>query len=685
MDPSATDPLVGHVVDGRYEVHARIATGGMATVYLAVDRRLEREVALKVLHPHLADTTTGDFVSRFRREARTVARLVHPGLVQIFDQGVDGTTTYLAMEYVEGTTLRQLLIDHGALPLGESLNVVERLLEALATAHHAGLVHRDVKPENVLLGTDGRIKLADFGLARAVTEMTSGSSVVMGTAAYLAPELISVGTADARTDVYAIGVLLYEVLTGCQPFFGPSPVQVAFMHVHNDIPLPSDQAAWMPAEMDELVRALAARDPSNRPADAATALAMVKHLRNRLDADMLARTVTYADHPPPRAPEQITPISGREPAEVATPQVGLAPATFAPTPTFAPPTAFAPPPPDPTHASAAGLIPGFGPLAPEPGPASQTYQPSYLHPGQPTEPEPLSEESRRNLMIMAIGLVILMLFSIGGLGVWYFGKGPGGQATVPDVVGMSQADAEAKVRKANLDPDVKMAFDRTVPEGKVISTDPPKGKRMSRGSQVTVMVSKGPDYVELPDIAGMSVAGATDALTKEGLVVAPTTTEDYHDSVERGAVMGITLPGDKAIRGDTVTIVVSKGPAPVTVPYVVGMGETEAAEALAEVGLKMSSTDSPSDRPVGEVLSQSPEDGVEAHRGDTIEVTVSNGVQLIPVPDVTFMTSDRAVTELSRAGFVGVVQGRDRGLIMSQDPPGGSMRAPGSIVNLFSL
>jgi len=658
----------------------------MATVYLAIDRRLEREVALKVLHPHLADTTTGDFVSRFRREARTVAKLVHPGLVQVFDQGVDGTTMYLAMEYVDGTTLRQLLIDHGALPLGEALSLVEKLLEALATAHHAGLVHRDVKPENVLLGTDGRIKLADFGLARAVTEMTSGSSVVMGTAAYLAPELISVGTADARTDVYAIGVLLYEVLTGCQPFFGPSPVQVAFLHVHNDIPLPSDTAAWMPAEMDELVRALAARDPSNRPADAATALAMVKHLRSRLDAEMLGRVVIYDDDAPPqRAPEQITPISARLPAAL---DPGLPPG----------PPPGPPPAADPGYSPAASLIPGFGPAPPGPplavpppapsagGPPGGYQQPPSFQAGPPTAlAEPLSEESRRNLMIMAIGTVLLLMFVFGGTAVWWFGRGPGGQATVPDVVGMTQTAAETKVRKANLDPDVKETFDRKVPEGKVISTDPPKGKRLSRGSQVTIMVSKGPDYVQLPTLAGMTVADATEALENEGLKVAGANQEDYHDSVMAGAVIGVVAADDKTIRGDTVTIVVSKGPAPVSVPDVVGMTETEAAAALAEVGLKMASTETSSERRAGEVLRQTPEPGSEGHRGDTIEVSVSNGIRLVPVPDVTFMSVDSAMSELARAGFVGKVDGRDGGLVVGQNPSGGAMRAPGTVITLYSI
>src|SRR5919107_5558639 len=264
-----SDPLVGHLVDGRYEVVSRIARGGMATVYLAVDRRLDREVALKVMHPHLAEGSSGAaFVARFRREARAAARLTHPGLVGVYDQGVDGDTSYLTLEYVDGTNLRRHLGEQGALTVGEAFSILERVLDALAAAHRTGLVHRDVKPENVLLASDGRVKVADFGLARAVTEVTSTTTgTVLGTVAYLAPELVARGVSDTRTDVYAVGVLLYEMLTGRQPFTGETPIQVAFQHVNLDIPGPSRLVPWLPQEVDELVGALAARDPADRPAD----------------------------------------------------------------------------------------------------------------------------------------------------------------------------------------------------------------------------------------------------------------------------------------------------------------------------------------------------------------------------------------------------------------------------------
>ena len=678
-----TDPLVGHVVDGRYEVCARIASGGMATVYLAVDRRLERQVALKVLHPHLADTETGDFVDRFRREAKTVARLVHPGLVQVFDQGVDGGTTYLVMEYVDGTNLRQVLVDRRTLPLGEALSIVEQVLEALAAAHRAGLVHRDVKPENVLIATDGRIKLADFGLARAVSEASTGSSTVMGTAAYLAPELISAGTADARTDVYAVGVLLYEMLTGCQPFSGTSPVHVAFQHVNNEIPAPSDLVPWMPAEVDDLVRALAARDPADRPTDAAAALTLVKHLRATLDPATLARSADPPVRTPSGSPTEAGPDSRRD-STVALPLglgLGLAPAPgTAPGP--APGPAFGPPP---------GTAPYDGPPY---APASAAVA--------PVEPPP---DHRRHtaLVWLLVGVVVLLV--LGGVGgVWWFGQGPGARTTVPAVVGKSQADAEAALRASHLEPHVTQTFDRTVPAGEVISSDPAKGTRLKRDAAVTIVVSQGPDWVQVPDgLVGASVDDAAAALAAAGLVSADPPGEDYDDTVPAGTVLRATLPdgsdaaaGSQAVRGDTVTLVVSKGPAPVTMPDLVGRSLSDVAAELQADALTATSTTEQSDTvPAGQIIRQDPQAGDTVHRGDTVTVVVSSGPPPPPdppvdvkvkVPYVVGMSTDQATQTLHNAGLeVSVVKsGRpvSSHRIIWQDPVAGTQRSQGTVVTI---
>jgi serine/threonine protein kinase len=280
------DPLIGRLVDGRYAVEARIARGGMATVYLALDRRLEREVALKVMHAHLADDP--QFTARFIREARAAARLPYPGVVAVFDQGEDHGLLYLAMEYLAGRTLREVLDELGVLTPGEALEVIEPILEALAAAHAAGIVHRDMKPENVILTDDGRVKVADFGLARAASASTATSGVLMGTAAYLAPELLARGVAGARVDVYAVGVMLFEMLTGLLPFTGDEPLQVAYRHVHEDMPPPSSVVRGLPAPLDVLVGAATARDPELRPVDAGALLALERSARSRLDPGDLA-------------------------------------------------------------------------------------------------------------------------------------------------------------------------------------------------------------------------------------------------------------------------------------------------------------------------------------------------------------------------------------------------------------
>ncbi|HYY12644.1 MAG TPA: protein kinase [Kineosporiaceae bacterium] len=282
---AGVDPLIGRLVDDRYAVVSRIARGGMATVYLALDRRLDREVALKVMHAHLA--ADPQFTARFIREARAAARLSHPGIVAVFDQGEDAGLLYLAMEYLAGRTLREVLDELGVLTPGEALDVLEPVLEALAAAHAAGIVHRDVKPENVILTDDGRVKVADFGLARAASAVTATSGVLMGTAAYLAPELVLRGVADARGDVYAVGVVLFELLTGVLPFAGDVPVQVAYRHVHEEVPPPSSVVRALPPALDVVVSAAAARDPGRRPADAGALLALVRSARTRVPASAL--------------------------------------------------------------------------------------------------------------------------------------------------------------------------------------------------------------------------------------------------------------------------------------------------------------------------------------------------------------------------------------------------------------
>ncbi|MGO1509775.1 MAG: protein kinase domain-containing protein, partial [Actinomycetales bacterium] len=301
MDTRA-DPLAGHLVDDRYEIIERIARGGMASVYRARDLRLERVVAVKIMHPHLAESS--DFVRRFRREARAAARLSHPGVVAVHDQGVTGESSYLAMELVDGPNLRDELRARGSLTLGQTLDVLEQVLDALAAAHRAGLVHRDIKPENILVTADGRVKVADFGLARAISETTAATSgTVLGTVAYIAPETVLEGIADPPADVYGVGIVAYELLTGAQPFSGTTPAQVAFQHVNKAVPGPGRELPWIPREVDDLVAALTAQDPDDRPADAGEALALLRRTTAVLDGDVLDQRSDVAPRPPARFDE----------------------------------------------------------------------------------------------------------------------------------------------------------------------------------------------------------------------------------------------------------------------------------------------------------------------------------------------------------------------------------------------
>ncbi|NEC47443.1 serine/threonine protein kinase, partial [Actinospica acidiphila] len=274
MDTTLQDPLVGQVLDGRYRVEARIAVGGMATVYRALDTRLDRILALKVMHPSLA--TDAGFVERFIREAKSVARLAHPNVVQVFDQGTDAGYVYLAMEYIPGCTLRDVLRERGALQARAALDILEPVLAALGAAHRAGFVHRDMKPENVLIGDDGRVKVADFGLVRSVDTVTNSTGTVLGTVSYLAPEQIEHGTADPRVDVYACGILLYEMLTGEKPHDGDSPAIVLYKHLHDDVPPPSAVVPGLAPALDALVGAATARDAEVRPADAVALFALTR-------------------------------------------------------------------------------------------------------------------------------------------------------------------------------------------------------------------------------------------------------------------------------------------------------------------------------------------------------------------------------------------------------------------------
>jgi serine/threonine-protein kinase len=667
VDITVEDPLVGQTLDRRYRVDSRIAVGGMATVYRAVDLRLDRELALKVMHPALAADT--GFVERFIREAKAVARLSHPNVVGVFDQGTDGPYVYLAMEYVAGCTLRDVLRARGALPPRAALDILEPVLAALGAAHRAGLVHRDMKPENVLIGDSGGVKVADFGLVRAVDTQTSASTgALLGTVSYLAPEQIGHGTVDQRTDVYACGIVLYEMLTGRKPYDGDTPMKVIYQHVNDDVPAPSATVSGLAPRLDALVARAAARDPRDRPADAVRLLAEVREARAALspaELDLQPRGAAPADAPPadPRSP-------GSAPAD---PRTGAA-APAAPA-TALDATTVLPPAPATAAASGSATAPD------ELHRTTRLLLPPATVDEAPHATVPHARRGRRGPLAVLVALLVLLGV---GAGVWYITDG---QFTkVPAVLSLPQADAERKLHAAGLDSTVRQDWSLTVPRGSVVATDPAPGKRIRSNGSVTLTVSKGPRLVTVPPVAGKTLSDARGALRAAGLTPG-TVTQDFSDDVPRGAVVA-TDPADGTNRspGTPVAITVSRG-APVDVPDVIGESVPDAQQDLEDAGLdvvlapdKVFSDDADKDT----VALESPKAGEQAGEGETVTITVSKGRQKFDVPDVTGKSADDAKQILQDAGFdVRVINLFFGDTVFSQSPDGGGQAPKGATITLW--
>ncbi|MDT0461640.1 Stk1 family PASTA domain-containing Ser/Thr kinase [Streptomyces gibsoniae] len=637
MDTTLQDPLVGQVLDGRYRVDARIAIGGMATVYRALDIRLDRVLALKVMHPALAADAT--FVERFIREAKSVARLAHPNVVQVFDQGADGSYVYLAMEYIAGCTLRDVLRERGALQPRAALDILEPVLAALGAAHRAGFVHRDMKPENVLIGDDGRVKVADFGLVRAVDTVTNTTGAVLGTVSYLAPEQIEHGTADPRVDVYACGVVLYEMLTGAKPHGGDSPAQVLYQHLNEDVPPPSAAVPGLAIELDELVTAATARNPELRPGDAVALLGQVLDARSELTAEQL-------DAVPPGALAAEHDNAGDR----------------------------------------TSVIPRLLPVRPVDGEDSAHHtavlnRTSVLQ-SPPSEPAARPARPRR---LLALVLAALVVFGVGA-GVWYINSG---QFTkVPPLLAKTEAEARTRLKRADLEVgQVRHAYSDTVRQGTVISTDPSAGERIRSHDSVTLTVSDGPETVQVPDVKGDPLARAQERLTKAGLVPGMVT-QAFSEDVPKGSVIG-TDPGAGTKRhgGSAIALTVSKG-SPVEVPQVAGSDLDEATAQLQDAGLKVKIADTQvtSEFDAGKVARQSPDPGKQVAQGDTVTLTISKGREQVEVPDVVGDNVDDARKTLEAAGFQ--VE-EDRGLlglfgdtVKHQSVKGGQKAPKGSTITL---
>ncbi|MFD0148217.1 Stk1 family PASTA domain-containing Ser/Thr kinase [Streptomyces sp. NPDC055721] len=635
MDTTLQDPLVGRLLDGRYRVDARIAVGGMATVYRAVDTRLDRVLALKVMHPALA--TDAAFVERFIREAKSVARLAHPNVVGVFDQGAEGAYVYLAMEYVAGCTLRDVLRERGALAPRAALDILEPVLAALGAAHRAGFVHRDMKPENVLIGDDGRVKVADFGLVRAVGSATATTGSVLGTVSYLAPEQIEHGTADTRADVYACGVVLYEMLTGSKPHAGDTPAQVLYQHLHTDVPAPSAAVPGLALELDELVAAATARTPDVRPHDAVALLALLRQARAALGDEQL-------DAVPPQARSE-----ARDTADDRTSVIARA--------------------------------------VPADEDVRQVQQVEHTNrlpapEAPPAAPRRRAPRAPRGPLMIVLGVLLALGL---GTGVWYINSG---QFTrVPAVLGQTEAVATQRIKDTGLDVGTtKRAFSDVYERGTVMAVDPAPGERVRGNATVVLTLSRGPEIVKVPNLRNKPLAEAKRLLKAEGLAPG-VVTEEFSDSVAQGAVIGSDPePGTERRPDSAVALVVSKG-SPIDVPDVTAETVADATATLQEAGLTVrvapERINSPED--AGTVAAQSLAEGSRAAEGDTITLTVSKGPKLVEVPDVTEETTDDARTALEDAGFEVEVKKSFPFLgdtVTSQSVEGGETAPEGSTITI---
>ncbi|WP_406078843.1 Stk1 family PASTA domain-containing Ser/Thr kinase [Micromonospora sp. NBC_00858] len=658
MDTQVADTLLGSLIDGRYRIRGRVARGGMATVYTATDERLERTVAVKIIHPTQAPEARAriaNFVTRFTDEAKTIARLTHPNVVAVYDQGTHAGLPYLVMEYVRGRTLRDVLAERRRLNPDEVLAISEQMLAAIAAAHRAGLVHRDVKPENVLVAeaptggvanlVDSVVKVADFGLARAVEASADEEqgNQLMATVAYVAPELVTEGRADPRTDVYSAGIVLFEMLTGRVPYDGDRPVDVAWQHVDRDVPAPSTLVPGLPSILDDLVQRATRRDPGARPADAGVLLAEVQVARDAL-GDANSRTTVLrrvTDEPPVSQPTMMvaTVRPAERPAWARLPEGG-------------------------------NQGPGRRRAAPEPaeGLWSRLAELRSTVMGNP----------RGRLAVAAVVVVLGLVAAVGG---WWFGVGR--YTAAPQLVSLSNADAQARAERAGLTLAYgEPRYDEKAPKDSVLGQRPASTTKIVKGGTITLTLSLGPERFPVPDVIGKEFELAEADLVNAKLVVAKGTAR-YDDSLPAGVVVDSSPKvGAEVKPGAKITLILSRGRAPVSVPNLVGKSLTEARTTLAQLNLVPVETYKDSDKPKDEILGQSPADGAGVEKGTQVKLEVSKGPPAVVVPRVIDLPCPQAKQVLESQGFPVAIQFNPNAVVRFQNPGENSQVPPGTQVTI---
>lgn len=646
--------MIGRLLDGRYQIRSRIARGGMATVYLATDLRLERKVAIKIMHGHLADDSK--FKERFVQEARSSARLAHPNVVNVFDQGQDSDMAYLVMEHLPGITLRDLLLEHRILTTEQTLDIMEAVLAGLAAAHKAGIVHRDLKPENVLLADDGRIKIGDFGLARAASANTATGAALLGTIAYLSPELVTRGLADTRSDIYAVGIMMYEMLVGEQPFKGEQPMQIAYQHANEVVPSPSAANHLVPAELDDLVLWATSREPDDRPKDARALLDQLYQTHSSLMTALpptastaVQRTMVLPSAPAAEAQNSTadTQVFGAELQQIAAPA--------------------------PTQVS------------------------------ENTTTLSTRATKRKSRGWWLVVLIVLLVGGAAGTG-WYFGAGPGSQVTIPESIkSATPAEAQAILEELGLivSDELGETYDPVVAVDLVANSTPEIGAAVPNGSPVQLLISQGPRPIAVPDFSGMTEEEARTAISDAPFTLVEPVIKQFDGDIAAGLVVDVLgADATTSIVGaesygelQNVTLIISAG----ALPTVSCSTIDEATQILAGVELNVQlGIEVFSDCEEGSVVaidSEKDADGAPRtfREGDTVTLITSRGPDLVQVPDVSGDSINAAIAELEELDFVVSVEtdlprgfwGSGLAIVSGTDPSAGEAIKRGSEVTIY--
>jgi serine/threonine-protein kinase len=591
--------LSGELIDGRYQLISQIAQGGMASIYSALDTRLDRKVAVKIMHPHLAQDEA--FVTRFIREAKAAAALTHPNAVSVQDQGwnTNGVpAVFIVMEMVEGSTLREYLDESGKFGVAQTLQYLTAILGALAAAHKLGIIHRDIKPENILISNDGRIKIADFGLAHGAligSTLTAESSVVLGSVSYLSPEQVQRGISDARSDVYSTGILAYELLVGEKPFSGDSPIQIAYMHVNNRVPRVSQSRSDIPKELDDLIYAATSSNPDERPRDAAVFLSGIQDIARSIDPKRNQLSLEL-DIPMQKISEKSSKMKKKK-------------------------------------------------LKPEPVREITEEKPKReMTAGTKRR---TSKRVRRNRIIAATLAVAL------GIGSWYALIGPGSRIVVPSVVGASIEEANAALAPLGLTSEIiERRFDEDIASGKILESDPSGGDKVDAGGRVNLVVSKGQERYVIPVLTGLTPSAALKVLTSQPLKSAGIS-EEFNTTIPKGLVISSNPPNGQKVKRDTpVSILVSKGIEEIALTTYVGQSADQAQNELTEAGFNVESSFAYSETvAAGAVVSQTPVGVVSAPKGSTITLVVSKGSKFVFIPNVYSIETNKAMATLKDLGL----------------------------------